>query len=236
LNDKKNASAREGSCSLISTLCEQGVGHAVEPIVFEKLFGTLVGETFADKVPVVRQGALDAVRSLVQIMTPWATATILPTLLNEIKTAGKWQVKAGALEILDQLVVSAPEQMARLTPEIVPVLAEAIWDTKADVKKAARVSLTKSTNLVSNKDIERFIPALINALINPVEEVPKTIQLLGATTFVSEVDSPTLSLLVPLLSRGLNERPTSTKRKVAVIIVRFFLHFISLLSMLIRLL
>lgn len=50
-----------------------------------------------------------------------------------------------------------------------------------------------------------------------MEEVPKCIQLLAATTFVSEVDAPTLSLMVPLLTRGCNERPTPTKRKVAVI-------------------
>jgi elongation factor 3 len=103
-------------------------------------------------------------------------------------------------------------------PDIVPVLSEAIWDTKADVKKLALESLTKATALVSNKDIERFIPALIQSLINPVEEVPKTIQLLSATTFVSEVDSPTLSLMVPLLARGLSEKLTATKRKVAVIV------------------
>ena len=95
--------------------------------------------------------------------------------------------------------------------------SEAIWDTKADVKKAARDSLTKATALVSNKDIERFIPTLIKALINPVGEVHKTLDLLLATTFVSEVDSAGLSLMVPLLSRGLNEKLTATKRRVAAI-------------------
>ena len=84
------------------------------------------------------------------------------------------------------------------------------------MKKAAKDSLERATAPVSNKDIERFIPALIKALINPVEEVPKTINLLSATTFVSEVDSATLSLMVPLLSRGLSEKPTATKRRVAV--------------------
>ena len=150
-------------------------------------------------------------------MSPWATGIVLPTILHQINTAGKWQVKTGSLSILDQLVKTSPEQMGKLMPEIVPVLAGAIWDTKADVKKAARSSLTTTTALVSNKDIEKFIPALISALINPVEEVPTTIQLLSATTFVSEVDSPTLSLMVPLLSRGITERLTATKRKVAVI-------------------
>ncbi|KAG8702694.1 translational elongation factor EF-1 alpha [Ceratobasidium sp. 394] len=108
--------------------------------------------------------------------------------------------------------------MAKLSPDIIPVLAEAIWDTKADVNKVARESLTKATALVWGKDIGTFIPALINALISPVEEIPKTIRLLSATTFISEVDALTLSLMVPLLSRRLTERLTATKRKVAVIV------------------
>ncbi|KIK37849.1 hypothetical protein CY34DRAFT_15435 [Suillus luteus UH-Slu-Lm8-n1] len=41
---------------------------------------------------------------------------------------------------------------------------------------------------------QRLLP-LIKALINPVEEVPDTVQLLLATTFISEVDSATLSLM-----------------------------------------
>lgn len=220
LADKKNAAAREDACALISTMCEQGVGHAVEPFVFTQSDASALHdlvETLGDKIPVVRQAALDALRSLVQVMTPWALGLVLPEILKQIASAGKWQVKTGSLEVLDQLVVSAADQMARAMPDIVPVLAAAIWDTKADVKKAARASLTKACALVSNKDIEKFIPALISALINPVEEVPKCIQLLAATTFVSEVDAPTLSLMSPLLTRGCNERLTATKRKVAVI-------------------
>ena len=41
--------------------------------------------------------------------------------------------------------------------------------------------------------------------------------MLSATTFVSEVSAPTISLIAPLLIRGLDERPTATKRKVSVI-------------------
>ena len=81
--------------------------------------------------------------------------------------------------------------------DIVPILSDPIWDTKANVKKQAHKSLTKATALNFNKDIEQFISTLIQSLINPVEDVPKTIQLLSATTFISEVDSSTLSLMVP---------------------------------------
>lgn len=222
LADKKSPAAREGAASVISVIIGSGAVQAIEPTFISSGIYAALLETFADKMPAVRTAAVDSVREYVAAMNPWATALILPALLHEIKTAGKWQVKTGALEILNQLVKSAPIQTARLMPDIVPVLSEAIWDTKADVKKAARDSLTKATALVSNKDIERFIPALIQALINPVEEVPATIALLSSTTFVSEVDSPTLSLMVPLLSRGITEKLTATKRKVAVYVHPIF--------------
>ena len=218
LGDKKSPAAREGAASVVTALAATPAVKALEPFFISSGIYAALIETFADKMPAVRTAAIEAVRAYVAAMNPWAAGLVLPALLHEIKTAGKWQVKTGALVVLNQLVASAPLQTAKLTPEIVPVLSEAIWDTKADVKKAARDSLEKVTALISNKDIERFIPALIKALINPVEEVPNTITLLSATTFVSEVDSPTLSLMVPLLSRGLNEKLTATKRKVAVIV------------------
>ncbi|GAA5890854.1 hypothetical protein JCM8208_003074 [Rhodotorula glutinis] len=218
LADKKNAGVREAACDLLQILVEQGLGNAVEPFFYEKLMPTIVAETFADKEKVVREAAVQAVKSVVQVSSSWSVPIFLPILLEQIRTAGKWQVKTGSLEIVNQLVVSAPEQMARLMPDIIPTMTDAIWDTKSDVKKAARSTLTTLCSLVSNKDIEKFIPALINCLINPVEETVKTIQLLAATTFVQEVDSPTLALMAPLLQRGLTEKLTSTVRKVAVII------------------
>lgn len=218
LADKKSPAAREAAAAVITDVAKTPAIRALEPLFVDSGIYAALLEAFADKMPAVQKAAVEAVRTYVEKMNPWAAALVLPALLHEIQTAGKWQMKTGSLAILNQLVKSAPAQIAKLTPDIVPILSEAIWDTKADVKKAARDTLTKTTALVSNKDIERFIPALINALINPVEEVPKTIQLLSATTFVSEVDSPTLSLMVPLLARGLNEKPTATKRKVAVIV------------------
>ncbi|SJX64391.1 probable YEF3-translation elongation factor eEF3 [Sporisorium reilianum f. sp. reilianum] len=217
LTDKKNAAAREGACTLVANLCEQGVGHEVEPFIFEKVLNSLV-EAMGDKEKAVQKASLESVKAFVKAMSPWAASQVLKVVLEQVRTAGKWQVKTGCIAILEEMVTACPERMAALMPEIIPVMTEVIWDTKTDVQKASRAALTKLCVLISNKDIERFIPALINSLIHPVEEVPKTIQLLSATTFVQEVDSATLALMVPLLSRGLNERPTATKRKVAVII------------------
>lgn len=216
LNDKKSPAAREGAANAVAIIAKSPAIKALEPIFVDNGLYAALLEAFADKMPAVRTAAVEAVQQYVSNMNPWATNLVLPALLHEIKTAGKWQIKIGSLAVLDTLIASAPVQTGRSTPDIVPILSEAIWDTKADVKKAARATLEKATALISNKDIERFIPALIDSLINPVEKVVPTIGLLSATTFVSEVDSPTLSLMVPLLSRGLTEKLTATKRKVAV--------------------
>jgi elongation factor 3 len=154
LNDKKSPMNREAAASLIQLLASKGAGAQLGPYVLADAAQGVVPallEAFADKTPAVRANAVDAVLALIQNSSPWATANLLPVLLVQIKTAGKWQVKTGCLLALDELIKVSPVTVAALTPEIIPVLAEAIWDTKADVKKAARESLKKTTALISNK-------------------------------------------------------------------------------------
>jgi len=157
LTDKKNAHARDGAVETIAILVAGESIKQLEPVVIEPQVLTALLETFADKSKATATAAVDATVAFVSAMSPWATTLILPSLLHQIKTAGKWQVKTGSLQVLNQLVISAPTQTAKATPDIIPALSEAIWDTKADVKKAARESLTKVTALISNKDIERCV-------------------------------------------------------------------------------
>ncbi len=217
LSDKKNAAARQGACDLLKALCDQ-IGHEVEPFVVEKVFNQVV-EAMGDKEKTVREAAYAALVSFSRTMSSWALPQVLDVLLTQMRTSGKWQVKQGCVNLLaDELVKSCADRVAAAMPLIIPVMSEVIWDTKVDVQKTSRAALDKLCALISNKDIEKFIPALIKSLIHPVEEVPKTIMLLSATTFVQEVDSPTLALMAPLLQRGLNEKPIATRRKVAVIV------------------
>ncbi len=156
MTDKKSATAREAACSAISTLCENGAAPLLEPYVISSAVNTPFPnllEAFADKVAPVKDAAVAAVKAIVQSMNPWATMVILPALLEQVKTAGKWQVKAGCLDVLQQLIISAPEQIGRAMPDLIPVLAGAVWDTKAEVKKSAKVTLEKATALVENKDV-----------------------------------------------------------------------------------
>lgn len=162
LGDKKSAEVREAAAAAISTLCENGAATYLEPYIISDApsspFPALL-EAFADKAAPVKEASLAAVKAVVQSMNPWATFVILPTLLENIKTHGKWQVKTGSLAVLQQLVTSAPAQVGQAMPDVIPVLAGAVWDTKADVKKAAKTCLEKATALVENKDVSATMRA-----------------------------------------------------------------------------
>ena len=165
----------------------------------------------------VKTAAQAAALAITKAINPNAVKAILPIILKSLKDAQKWPEKITDLQCIEALVESAPAQLGLRVPDLIPVVSEAMWDTKSEVKKAAYTTMERICNLISNKDIDRFIPELIKCIAKP-ENVPETVHLLGATTFVQDVHEPTLAIMVPLLERGLVERETAIKRKSAVIV------------------
>lgn len=188
---------------------------SAEPYVVA--LATEVAARAGDKNKDVASAAEAALLAIATAVTPTAIKALLPGLMESLSTTNKWTEKVAILKAVSQLVDTAKAQIALRMPELIPSLSEAMWDTKKDVKEAAHATMTKSTETIDNKDIEKFIPKLIECIAKPTE-VPETVHVLGATTFVSEVTMATLSIMAPLLSRGLSERDTAIKRKAAVIV------------------
>ncbi|CAL9730494.1 elongation factor 3A [Monosporozyma unispora] len=194
---------------------ENNLSPSVEPFIVDLVEG--IAEKTGDKDKETQTLASECLVAVVKAIDPVAIKTLLPHLTNRLAETNKWQEKVSVLAAITALVDAAKAQVALRMPELIPVLSEAMWDTKKEVKVAATATMTKATETVDNKDIDRFIPELIGCIADP-KLVPETVHLLGATTFVAEVTPATLSIMVPLLSRGLAERDTSIKRKAAVII------------------
>ena len=188
---------------------------SVEPYVVDLV--PVVSAASGDKNKDVATSASKALLAIASAITPTAVKIILPMLVESLSNTNKWTEKIAVLAAISQLVDTAKAQIALRMPELIPVLSEAMWDTKKEVKEAATATITKCTETIDNKDIEKFIPKLIECIAKPTE-VPETVHVLGATTFVSEVTMATLSIMAPLLSRGLAERETAIKRKAAVIV------------------
>ena len=216
LANKKDAGARERGLNTIKAIAQHSqVSPNVEPYLVVLLAPTL--NAVGDKMSQVKVAAQSAALAITKAMNPNAVKAILPAIVHSLRTTQKWPEKMSCLQCIEALVESAPAQLALRVPDLIPVVSEAMWDTKAEVKKAAYGTMEKVCNLIVNKDIDRFIPELIKCVAKP-ENVPETVHLLGATTFVTDVHEPTLAIMVPLLDRGLNERETAIKRKSAVIV------------------
>ncbi|KAK4544598.1 translational elongation factor EF-1 alpha [Oleoguttula mirabilis] len=216
LGNKKDANARQNACEAITAIAQHSdVSPVVQPYLVHLLPHVLAA--VGDKMAPVKVSAQNAAISITKAVNANSVKSLIPHFIHSIRNAQKWPEKMTDLECIEALADSAPAQMAFRVPDLIPIISEAMWDTKPEVKKRAYQTMEKVCQLISNKDIERFIPELIKCIAKP-ENVPETIHLLGATTFVTDVHEPTLAIMVPLLERGLKERETAIKRKTAVII------------------
>jgi elongation factor 3 len=216
LLSKKDALARERAADAIKAIASHStVSPAVEPYLVA-LLPTILAAV-GDKAVPVKNAAQAAVLAIAEAVNANAVKAVLPHVINSLRNAQKWPEKMADLRFIEILCKNSPVQLSYRVPDLLPVISEAMWDTKPEVKKAAYATCEKICALISNRDIERFIPELIKCIAKP-ENVPETVHLLGATTFVTDVHEPTLALMVPLLERGLAERETAIKRKSAVIV------------------
>jgi elongation factor 3 len=215
LSNKKDAVAREHACTAVTHICGKDLAPGLEPYIVSLLPNLLTA--VGDKITAVKVAADKACLKLITAVNPNSVKALTAYLSDTITNAPKWPEKMTALKCLDELVTYAASQTAVRLPELIPTVSGAMWDTKTDVKKHAKGTMEKLCSLISNNDINRFIPQLISCIAKP-ENVPETVHLLGATVFVENVYAPTLSIMVPLLERGLAERDTVIKRKSSVII------------------
>eukprot|EP00884_Botryococcus_braunii_P020582 jgi/Botrbrau1/7207/Bobra.0300s0033.1 len=214
LLDGKAAPGREAALLALASILD-AAGQQAEPFVEPLLpvILTLAG----DKIAPVRAAAEVTAKKFVDQMNVHALSTILPIILAAMEPANTWQTKVLACKIVGVLSKRAPKQVALAMPTIFPSVSHTVSDAKADVKKAAMDTLEKLCGVVGNKDIEVALPKIMSCIARP-EEVSKCIHLLSATTFVQAVEAPALSVMVPLLLRGLRIRETAIKRKSALII------------------
>jgi elongation factor 3 len=214
VTEGKDAAETEKALQLLAVLLKKD-GAALEPYSMPLL--DLLLQRCSAKDASVRAAAEAAGAALISVLSPLAIDTVLPVLLDGLELKKLWQTKVAALGLLVALANRAPEQVRLQLPAIIPVLTASVGEAKRQVKDAAVSCMAVTCASLGNRDVDPFIPSLISAIARPAE-VPDTVHKLSATTFVQTVESPTLSLLVPLLVRGLAERATAIRRKTALII------------------
>ncbi|KAL9537638.1 hypothetical protein MBANPS3_011597 [Mucor bainieri] len=215
--NKKSGLEREGGLIGFNAMMEV-MSHEIEPLLLQHLDSFL--DLYADKGAVVQEAAQTASRTLVDMIPAEATKALLPILIKGMGfgngNSKKWQTKIGALKLLQRFTERAPEQIGECLPEIIPAVSDCLADTKKEVATAAEKAMMKICSVGGNPDIHRHLKDLVLCMGDPTR-VPQTIEKLAQTTFVAEVNGPTLAIMVPLLTRALNERSTTVLRQTVVI-------------------
>lgn len=209
------AKAREGSLLLIRAFC-QIVGKAAEPYVVGAFIAAALDECGSNSSS-VREAAEDAATAVIEMANPWAFPGLISPLLLKALKSPEWRVKANALDRLAQCATTAPKQVCQLLPLLVPGVTNQVWDTKAQVAKAAGSCLLAICKVNTNPDIRPAISSVVKAVCKP-SETNKAVEDLMGTTFVVTVDAPSLSILCPVLSRALKEKLAIHKRAACIVI------------------
>lgn len=207
--------AREGALLILRAMAERRVA---EPYVISGAFLAAALDECASSHAAVRQAAADTVVAVIQAVNPWSYRYILePILLRSLQPTSNWRSKAAALESLGVAAKLAPKQVHLRIPTLVPQLTQQVWDTKAQVSKAAKTALLAVCEANTNPDIRSAIPAVVNAICKPSDTNKAVSELMG-TTFVVAVDASTLAILCPILSRALKEKLAIHKRGACLVI------------------
>merc|ERR1740130_340393 len=99
-------------------------------------------------------------------------AVVVPILLAGMNDK-KWKVKAGCIELLVpclQQMEHTPTQMAQALPLIVPRLAEAALEVRAEIRTACGAVLREIGARVASPEIKKLSQDLVTALVEPTNQ------------------------------------------------------------------
>merc|ERR1719450_1430810 len=107
-----------------------------------------------------------------------------------------------------------PGQLAECLPQIVGKLAEAALEVRAEVRTATGAVLREIGNLVASPEIKKLSADLVTALAEPTNQkhTQGVLAKMGNQTFLSLIDAASLSLLMPVVMRGLKDRDSMSKK------------------------
>ena len=209
----KNAHGKEGALAAYSVFCDRLDG-TYEPYVIDSIADVVraFGEAGS-----VRKAAEECSAAMMKSLSHFGVRQILPPLLGSFNTEN-WKQKVSALSLLGQMSYCSPKQLAAALPKIVPVLCDTLNDSHMDVQKGAWDALRRVGGVINNPEIAVNSNIILSAIKDPTNHTDDALEALLYTRFTNAIDAASLSVIEPVLRRGLIERVATTKLKAAQII------------------
>jgi elongation factor 3 len=174
-------------------------------------------EAVGDKQKPVQKAAEELLRVIYGKTAPWAASHTLPLLKKGLDGKSKPAQKEICLEIIEKFATESPKSLAREIEWLVHPIVYLMNDIKASVKSKAKTTMIALCSASGNKDLEPFVPTVVKAN-ESLKNVQGSVEELAGCIFVQNVESPALSVILPVLWRGLNEKSEQTIRRCCVIV------------------
>jgi len=164
--------------------------------------------------------AVQAASAIISGITPKGHAVaerVVPLVLAGMEDK-KWKIKAGCIEVLQpclkQMEGTTPAHLALCLPNIVGKLAEAALESRKEIRTATGAVLKEIGGMVASAEIKELSADLVTALAEPTNQkhTQGVLAKMGNATFKSLIDEASLSLLLPIVTRGLKDRESMSKK------------------------
>eukprot|EP00439_Symbiodinium_sp_Y106_P059383 s2085_g8.t1 len=190
-------------------------GRPAEPFLvaaFPKIL-----EASNDKSKNVKDAAVATSKVIMEMVSPFAVELLLPSFLSGLAVKAKPTQKEATLQIISALAAKAPRAVGYLLVNLVAPVADLTCDIKKEVKTAALECMTAICGCTGNKDLEPFLPAVVDAA-SSIDKTHACVEKLAGCIFVQNVEAPALAVTMPVLTRGLNDKNEEVKRTCCQIV------------------
>ena len=213
---KSEKKGKEG-CMLVFECLSHRFLNLFEPYIVE-VMPSIINYALSDPAKEVRAAAEQAVSTILSQMTPYGVVQLLPNIIQPTSN-DNWRQKSANIRLLGHMAYCAPRQLSGYLPTIIKTLRDAVNETHPDIVEASRRSLERVGGACRSPEISKQVPLLLEAMTNPDHKnIDKVLESLLFTRFTHSIDSASLALLMPVLTRSLNERLTEIKKKACQII------------------
>ena len=162
-----------------------------------------------------------------------ASEDIEELALGLVETLGNSsrKARAAALALLDGLARRGNEPdvlraVAHAVPALMPKLIDCCHETDSKISEAANSALDSVTLTIDHNETQKLRKLLLSAILFADKHTHECLDALSEMTFVNALEAPSLSLMVPVLARGLRE--TVRPDKHFPLPQSFFPHSLSL--------
>merc|ERR1719230_1289703 len=130
---------------------------------------------------------------------------MMPAFLTGLSVKAKPPQKVSTLNIIIALAEKHPKSIGHVLVTLAMPVAELTCDIKKDVKETATNCMSAICACTGNKDQEPFLPYVVKAA-QSIDSTHACVEKLAGCIFVQNVETPALAAMLPVLSRGLNDK------------------------------